>query len=152
MSKLQLPRSLSDLHLTARFLPFFPTAALPKYSRSPATLRFCRLALGKNHQKSPRSLKVRQTPRSLSDLRFSRLDFCPFSPGASLLPAPSEPPSFFVRFALSLSALFGSRVYDSHTSSKPPACFWCAAYVRFRRPPWRLFLAIARHSLRDASP
>ncbi len=37
----------------ARFLPFFPAAALPKYSRSPATLRFCRLASGKNHQKSP---------------------------------------------------------------------------------------------------
>ena len=99
------PRSLSDLRLTARFLPFsseaslllasseppsfafaairggfsslslsalfgmrvlrlaYPAAALPKYSRSPATLRFCRLASGKNHQKSPRSLKVRQTPR-----------------------------------------------------------------------------------------
>ena len=55
-------RSLSDLRLTARFLPFFPAAALPKYSRSPATLRFCRLASGKNHQKSPRSLKIRQTP------------------------------------------------------------------------------------------
>ena len=41
----------------------YPAAALPKYSRSPATLRFCRLAPGKNHQKSPRSLKVRQTPR-----------------------------------------------------------------------------------------
>ncbi len=56
-------RSLSDLRLTARFLPFLPAAALPKYSRSPATLRFCRLASGKNHQKSPQSLKVRQTPR-----------------------------------------------------------------------------------------
>ena len=49
----------------------------------------------------------------------SRLDFCPFSPGASLLPAPSEPPSFaFAALhggfsSLSLSALFGSRVYDS---------------------------------------
>ena len=64
-SQMELAWSLSDLHLTARFLPFFPTAALPKYSRSPATLRFCRLALGKNHQKSPRSLKVRQTPRKL---------------------------------------------------------------------------------------
>ena len=58
-----LSRSLSDLRLTARFLPFSPVAALPKYSRSPATLRFCRLASGKNHQKSPRSLKIRQTPR-----------------------------------------------------------------------------------------
>ncbi len=55
-------RSLSDLRLTARLLPFFPASALSKCSRSPATLRFCRLASGKNHQKSPRSLKVRQTP------------------------------------------------------------------------------------------
>ena len=57
------PRSLSDLRLTARFLPFFPATALPKCSRSPATLRFWRLVSEKNHQKSPRSLKVRQTPR-----------------------------------------------------------------------------------------
>ena len=27
--------------------------------------------------------------------------------------------------------------------SKPPACFFRAAFVRFRRPPWRLFFAIA---------
>ena len=27
--------------------------------------------------------------------------------------------------------------------SKPPACFWRAAFVRFRRHPWRLFFAIA---------
>ena len=50
-----------------------------------------------------------------------------------------------------LSALFGRRVYDSPSSSKPPACFFRAAFVRFRRHPWRLFLAIARHSLREAS-
>ena len=37
-------------------------------------LSFCRLALGKNHQKSPRSLKVRQTPGSLSD--FELLPSC----------------------------------------------------------------------------
>ena len=59
-------RSLSDLRLTARFLPFFPATALPKCSRSPATLRFCRLVSEKNHQKSPRSLKVRQTPRIMT--------------------------------------------------------------------------------------
>ncbi len=76
-------RSLSDLRLTARFLPFFPAAALPKYSRSPATLRFCRLASGKNHQKSPRRLKVRQTPGSLSDLRLT-VRFLPFFPAAAL--------------------------------------------------------------------
>ena len=35
--------------------------------------------------------------------------------------------------------------------NKPPACFFRAAFVRFRRHPWRLFLAIARHSLRYAS-
>ena len=87
----------------------------------------------------------------------SRLDFCPFSSGASLLSAPSEPPSFaFAALhggfsSLLLSALFGSRVYDSHTRSKPTACFWCAAFVRFRRPPWRLFFAIAQRSLREAS-
>ena len=44
------------------FCPFPPVAALPKYSRNPVALRFCRLASGKNHQKSPRSLKIRQTP------------------------------------------------------------------------------------------
>ena len=27
--------------------------------------------------------------------------------------------------------------------SKPPACSFRAAFVRFRRPPWRLFFAIA---------
>ncbi len=32
--------------------------------------------------------------------------------------------------------------------SKFPACFFRAAFVRFCRHPWRLFLAIARHSLR----
>ncbi len=57
--------SLSNLRLTARFLPFFPATALPKCSRSPATLRFCRLVSEKNHQKSPRSLKVRQTPGTM---------------------------------------------------------------------------------------
>ena len=62
-----------------------------------------------------------------------------------------SPPSVATFLRYCLSALFGRRVYDSHTSSKPPACFWCAAFVRFRRPPWRLFLAIARHSLREAS-
>ena len=51
-----------------------------------------------------------------------------------------------------LSALFGRRVYDS----PPPEASLLlassgAAYVRFRRPPWRLFLAIARRSLREAS-
>ena len=55
----------------------YPAAALPKYSRSPATLRFCRLASEKNHQKSPRSLKIRQTPGEphfrLCGLRFDFL-------------------------------------------------------------------------------
>ena len=97
-------RSLSDLRLTARFLPFseganfllasseppsFAFAALHGgfsslslsalfgnrvYDSPPLLLRcqnthvaqlrlsFCRLASGKNHQKSPRSLKIRQTP------------------------------------------------------------------------------------------
>ena len=31
--------------------------------------------------------------------------------------------------------------------SKPPACFCRAAFVHFRRPPWRLFFAIAQRSL-----
>ena len=97
-------RSLSDLRLTARFLPFsseaslllasseppsfafaairggfsslslsalygmrvhrlaYPAAALPKYSRSPSYAPFLSPCIRKNHQKSPRSLKVRQTP------------------------------------------------------------------------------------------
>ena len=79
-------------------------------------------------------------------------------PEASLLLVSSGPPSFASAAlhggfsSLSLSALFGRRVYDSPPRSKPPACFFRAAFVRFRRPPWRLFLAIARHSLRYASP
>ena len=73
----------------------------------------------------PQAMKVRLKPE-LNSLKLgacrtyvSRLDFCPFSPGASLLLAPGEPPSFaFVALhggfsSLSLSALFGSRVYDS---------------------------------------
>ena len=78
-------------------------------------------------------------------------------PAASLQHASSGPPTFASAAlhggfsSLSLGALFGRRVYDSPPSSKPPACFFRAAYVRFRRPPWRLFLAIARRSLREAS-
>ena len=78
-------------------------------------------------------------------------------PAASLLLASSGPPSFASAAlhggfsSLSLSALFGRRVYDSPSSSKPPACFFRAAFVRFRRPPWRLFFAIAQRSLREAS-
>ena len=37
------------------------------------------------------------------------------------------PPSMAAFLRYCLSALFGRRVYDSHTRSKPPACFWCAA-------------------------
>ena len=62
-----------------------------------------------------------------------------------------SPPSVAAFPLYRLSTLFGRRVYDSHTKSKPPACFFRAAFVRFRRHPWRLFLAIARHSLREAS-
>ena len=40
----------------------YPAAALPKYSRSPATLKLLPPCIRKNHQRSPRSLKVRQTP------------------------------------------------------------------------------------------
>ena len=78
-------------------------------------------------------------------------------PAASLLLAASGPPSFVFAAirggfsSLSLGTLFGRRVYDSPSSSKPPACCFRAAFVRFRRHPWRLFLAIARHSLREAS-
>ena len=56
--------------------------------------------------------------RSLPDLRLTTR-FLPFSTGASFLLASSEPPSFaFAAIrggfsSLSLSALFGSRVYDS---------------------------------------
>ena len=62
-----------------------------------------------------------------------------------------SPPSVaaFLRYCSALST--GCESLDSHTRSKPPACCWCAAFVRFRRHPWRLFLAIARHSLREAS-
>ncbi len=62
-------RRLSDLRLTVRFLTFFPATELSKCSRSPATLRFCRLVSDKNHQKSPRILKVRQTPGPLRRLQ-----------------------------------------------------------------------------------
>ena len=61
-------------------------------------------------------------------------------PEASLL---HPPPSMATFLRYRLSALFGRRVYDSPFSSKPPACFFRAAFVRFRRPPWRLFFAIA---------
>ena len=57
-----LPGSLSDLRFTARFLPFLLAALLAKCSFNPAKLRFRRLASGKNHQKSPRNLKIRQNP------------------------------------------------------------------------------------------
>ena len=62
-----------------------------------------------------------------------------------------SPPSVaaFPRYRSALSS--GGESLDSHTRSKPPACFWCAAFVRFRRPPWRLFFAIAQRSLREAS-
>ena len=76
----QTPRSLSDLRLTARFLPFFPATALPKYSRSPATLRFCRLVSEKNHQKSPRSLKVRQTPSMPINVEWGVPELCRKAP------------------------------------------------------------------------
>ena len=62
-----------------------------------------------------------------------------------------SPPSVAAFLRYRLSTLFGRRVYDSPSRSKPPACFFRAAFVRFRRHPWRLFLAIARHSLREAS-
>ena len=61
------------------------------------------------------------------------------------------PPSMAAFLRYRLSALFGRRVYDSPSRSKPPACFFRAAFVRFRRPPWRLFFAIAQRSLREAS-
>ena len=79
-------RSLPDFRLTARFLPFLPAAALPKYLRSPAALRFCRLASGKNHQKFPQSLKVRQTSSGhfrpmINSPEFSVLSTLPRAPG-----------------------------------------------------------------------
>ncbi len=98
---LLLPWSLSDLRLTARFLPFLPAAVLPKYSRSPATLRFCRLASGKNHQKSPRSLKVRQTP-CISEKSLRQI------PKAGFLEAPYS------------NLNFGCRVSDKHFYSARP--------------------------------
>ena len=56
------PRYCSALSSGGESTTHLPPTALPKCSRSPATLRFCRLVSEKNHQKSPRSLKVRQTP------------------------------------------------------------------------------------------
>ena len=79
----------------------------------------------------------------------SRLDFCPsLKKQASCLLLQSRlrslsPPSMAAFLRYRLSALFGRRVYDSPSRSKPPACFWRVAFVRFRRPPWRLFFAIA---------
>ena len=95
--------------------------------------------------------------RSLSDLRLTAR-FLPFplQQQASCLLLPGRlrslpPPSMaaFLRYRSALSSVCES--LDSHTRSKPPACFFRAAFVRFRRPPWRLFLAIARRSLREAS-
>ena len=63
-----------------------------------------------------------------------------------------SPPSVaaFPRYRSALSTVCES--LDSPPSrSKPPACFFRAAFVRFRRPPWRLFFAIAQRSLREAS-
>ena len=88
----------------------------------------------------------------------SRLDFCPTrKKQASCLLLPSRlrsfsPPSMaaFPRYHSALSSVCES--IDSHPSrNKPPACFFRAAFVRFRRPPWRLFLTIAQRSLREAS-
>ena len=115
----------------------------------------------RHRQKSLRLLWVLLTaggrlPWSLSDLRLTAR-FLPFPPEASLLLAASGPPSFASAAihggfsSLSLSALFGRRVYDSPSRSKPPACCFRAAFVRFRRHPWRLFFAIAQRSLREAS-
>ena len=88
----------------------------------------------------------------------TRLDFCPTrKKQASCLFLPSRlrsfsPPSMaaFPRYRSALSTVCES--LDSHTSrNKPPACFFRAAFVRFRRPPWRLLFAIAQRSLRETS-
>ena len=117
-----------------------PAAALPKYSRSPATLRFWRLVSEKNHQKSPRSLKVRQTPRSLSDLRLTAR-FLPFSEEASLLLASSVPPSFAFGAlrgdfsSLSLGALYGMRVHGLAPLQKQASCLLLPSRLRSLSPP-----------------
>ena len=63
------------------------------------------------------------------------------------LPPPSM--AAFPRYRSALSS-------GGESTTRPPAASLLlassgAAYVRFRRPPWRLFLAIARRSLREAS-
>ena len=63
----QLLRSLSDLGLGADFCPFYLLRRWQNTHLAHAKLRFCRLASGKNHQKSSGKAQTRQTPKKRRD-------------------------------------------------------------------------------------
>ena len=67
------PRSLSDLGLGADFCPFYLLLCWQNPHLAHAKLRFCRLASGKNHQKSSGKAQTRQTPRIGVPIQFSLL-------------------------------------------------------------------------------
>ena len=130
-----LPRSLSDLQLTARFCPSPSEASLLHASSGPPSFASAALHGGFS------SLSLKRSLREPSlRLAHQKQASCLLLPGRL---RSFSPPSVAAFLRYCLSALFGSRVYDSPTRNKPPACFWWAAFVRFRRPPWRLFFAIA---------
>ena len=90
---------------------------------------------------NPRTPLTMPHARSLSDLRLTAR-FLPFplQKQASCLLLPGRlrslpPPSMaaFLRYRSALSTVCES--LDSHTRSKPPACSFRAAFVRFHRPP-----------------
>ena len=68
--KPDMPRSLSDLGLGTDFCPFYLLRRWQNTHLAHAKLRFCRLASGKNHQKSSDKPQTRQTPRAPGFRRF----------------------------------------------------------------------------------
>ena len=121
------PGILLDLRLTARFLPF--SEEPPSFVFAALHGGFSSLLLKRSLREA--SLRLAHQKQASCLLLVCRLrSFSPPSVAA------------FPRYRSALSTVCES--LDSHPSrSKPPACIFRTAFVRFRRPPWRLFLAIA---------
>ena len=121
--------------LTARFLPPPEEASLLLAASGPPSFASAALHGGFSSLSLKRSLREASLRLAHQKQASCLLLVCRLRS----LPPPSM--AAFLRYCL--SALFGRRVYDSPSRSKPPACCFRAAFVRFRRHPWRLFLTIA---------